>query len=746
MAWRFNKLVHMARKTSKSKKIPFWKRFRISLEPRLREEIISLLLIAVGGITLLNLLSVSHAQGLLINSWSLLLRRTFGWGSSLVALAMIGLGVILLLRNLQFLLEVRRLRVAGGLLLFLTLLGLLHFFYPDPLRVAQEGRGGGYIGWAISTALYTTLGDIGSFLVLLLASFAGAILVTGLSPSDMRDKALALGRRVASLYQEYVIPRLESLTHEAALREEPAEPTGPPGRVAEPRERRVAVPAQTTKEVKTSLKRTKLKEERLPSLDLLEETSLEALSEAEVRRKLKIIEDTLSSFGVPAKVVEVNQGPTVTQFGVEPGYVERKGPDGQMTSRKVRVSKISSLSKDLALALAAAPIRIEAPVPGRSVVGIEVPNDKISLVALRTVMESGEFQQMDSPLKIALGQDVSGRPVAASLEAMPHLLIAGATGSGKSVCINSTVTCLLFNNSPERLKVLMIDPKTVELIHFNGLPHLVAPVVTDMKKVLHSLRWVMAEMDKRYGILSQAAARNIEHYNYEKLPPGEEPLPYIVVAIDELADLMMMAPDEVERIICRLAQMSRATGIHLVIATQRPSVDVVTGLIKANFPARISFAVTSQVDSRVVLDTGGAETLLGQGDMLYMAPDSSKLVRLQGCFASDQEIDRVVRFWKDTVPRLAQSTPPWGDIEPSVVAREERDELLEEAIALLRELEYASASLLQRRLRIGYPRAARLMDQLEEEGIIGPPESGGRRRTVLILEQDEEMESENHRL
>lgn len=746
MAWRFNKLVHMARKTSKSKKIPFWKRFRISLEPRLREEIISLLLIAVGGITLLNLLSVSHAQGLLINSWSLLLRRTFGWGSSLVALAMIGLGVILLLRNLQFLLEVRRLRVAGGLLLFLTLLGLLHFFYPDPLRVAQEGRGGGYIGWAISTALYTTLGDIGSFLVLLLASFAGAILVTGLSPSDMRDKALALGRRVASLYQEYVIPRLESLTHEAALREEPAEPTGPPGRGAEPRERRVAVSAQTTAEVKTSLKRTKLKEERLPSLDLLEETSLEALSEAEVRRKLKIIEDTLSSFGVPAKVVEVNQGPTVTQFGVEPGYVERKGPDGQMTSRKVRVSKISSLSKDLALALAAAPIRIEAPVPGRSVVGIEVPNDKISLVALRTVMESGEFQQMDSPLKIALGQDVSGRPVAASLEAMPHLLIAGATGSGKSVCINSTVTCLLFNNSPERLKVLMIDPKTVELIHFNGLPHLVAPVVTDMKKVLHSLRWVMAEMDKRYGILSQAAARNIEHYNYEKLPPGEEPLPYIVVAIDELADLMMMAPDEVERIICRLAQMSRATGIHLVIATQRPSVDVVTGLIKANFPARISFAVTSQVDSRVVLDTGGAETLLGQGDMLYMAPDSSKLVRLQGCFASDQEIDRVVRFWKDTVPRLAQSTPPWGDIEPPVVAREERDELLEEAIALLRELEYASASLLQRRLRIGYPRAARLMDQLEEEGIVGPPESGGRRRTVLLLEQDEEMESENHRL
>ncbi len=715
------------------------------MESRLLEEIVSLLLMAVGAITLMNLLSVSQARGLLIDTWSMLLRRVFGWGSFLVAVAMVGLGIVLLLRNLDFLRGIRRLRIAGTLLLFLAVLALVHFFYPDPLRVAEEGQGGGYIGWAISTALYTSLGDIGAFLVLLTALVAGTILVINLSPSEMRDRGSALRERLASVYRDHLAPQIDSLRKEVEAAEERPQPISrePPSVPAQ--EEPLVVSSQLAVEAAPPSKRVREKEARLPPLALLKETSPEAMSEAEVRRKLRIIEETLSSFGVPAKVVEVNQGPTVTQFGVEPGYVERKGPDGEMRSRKVRVSKISALSRDLALALAAAPIRIEAPVPGRPVVGIEVPNDDTSLVALRSVMESEQFQQLDSPLKVALGRDVSGRPVVASLEAMPHLLIAGATGSGKSVCINSSVTCLLFSNSPARLKLLMIDPKTVELIHFNGLPHLVAPVVTDMEEVLYALRWVMAEMDKRYAVLSKAAARNVEDYNYEKLPPGEEPLPYIVVAIDELADLMMMAPDEVERIICRLAQMSRATGIHLVLATQRPSVDVVTGLIKANFPARISFAVSSQVDSRVVLDTAGAEALLGQGDMLYMAPDSSKLARLQGCFVSDQEIDAVVQFWKDAVPFAEITSAPWGKVE-SLADAAEADELLDEAIDLLRGKRHASTSLLQRRLRIGYPRAARLMDQLEEEGVVGPPVSGGRRREVLILEEDEDMDDWNHEL
>ncbi len=732
----------MTRKASKAKKTPFWKRFPISLEPRLREEIVGLLLMAVGGITLLNLLSVDQARGVLVDGWSMLLRWAFGWGASLAALAMIALGVILLLRNLEFLLTVPRLRVVGGFLLLLGLLGLLHFFYPNPLEVAQEGRGGGYIGWAISTALYETLGDIGAFLVLLLLCLAGLVLCARLTPSQLRSASAALRGRAASVYQDHVTPYLETEDDGFEPSEEYPPQEAPASLAPELRNAQRAVASEPAAALKPPHTRWKVEEGPLPALDLLEEVSLEALSEAEARRKLKIIEETLDSFGVPAKVVEVNQGPTVTQFGVEPGYVERKGTDGELVSRKVRVRKISSLSKDLALALAAAPIRIEAPVPGRSVVGIEVPNDRISLVALRAVMESELFQHIRSPLKLALGQDVSGQPVVANLETMPHLLIAGATGSGKSVCINAIISCLLFNNSPQRLKLLMIDPKTVELIHYNGLPHLVAPVVTDMKRVLPALRWVMAEMDRRYSILSGAAARNIEDYNNDKLPLGEKPLPYVIVAIDELADLMMMAPDEVERVICRLAQMSRATGIHLVIATQRPSVDVVTGLIKANFPARISFAVTSQVDSRVVLDAAGAETLLGQGDMLYMASDSSKLVRLQGCFVSDQEIERVVHFWTQTLPFVQEAKAPWGSIE-AIEAEEERDELLEDAIELLREQEHASTSLLQRRLRIGYPRAARLMDQLEEEGIVGPPEAGGRWREVLILEEDEHMDDED---
>lgn len=732
----------MARKASKAKKTPFWKRFSISLEPRLREEIVGLLLMAVGGITLLNLLSVDQAKGVLVDGWSMLLRWAFGWGASLAALAMISLGVILLLRNLEFLLTISRLRVAGAVLLLVGLLGLLHFFYPDPLMVAQEGRGGGYIGWAISTALYESLGDIGAFMVLLLLCLAGLILCARLTPSQLRSTSAALRHRAASVYQDHVTPYLETAENGFEPSEEYPPQVAPASLTPELGNAQRAVASESAAVLKPAPARWRAEEGPLPSLDLLEEVPLEALSEAEARRKLKIIEDTLDSFGVPAKVVEVNQGPTVTQFGVEPGYMERKGTDGEMVSRKVRVRKISSLSKDLALALAAAPIRIEAPVPGRSVVGIEVPNDRISLVALRAVMQSELFQHIQSPLKLALGQDVSGQPVVATLETMPHLLIAGATGSGKSVCINSIITCLLFNNSPQRLKLLMIDPKTVELINYNGLPHLVAPVVTDMKRVLPALRWAMAEMDRRYSILSGAAARNIEDYNNDKLPLGEKPLPYVIVAIDELADLMMMAPDDVERVICRLAQMSRATGIHLVIATQRPSVDVVTGLIKANFPARISFAVTSQVDSRVVLDAAGAETLLGQGDMLYMASDSSKLVRLQGCFVSDQEIERVVQFWKQTIPFVQETKAPWGSIE-AIDAEEERDELLDDAIELLREQEHASTSLLQRRLRIGYPRAARLMDQLEEEGIVGPPEAGGRWREVLILEEDEHMDEQD---
>jgi S-DNA-T family DNA segregation ATPase FtsK/SpoIIIE len=388
-------------------------------------------------------------------------------------------------------------------------------------------------------------------------------------------------------------------------------------------------------------------------------------------------------------------------------------------------------------------------------VGLEVPNSITNLVTLRNLIESDRFHRLRGPLKLALGQDVSGHPVIVDLTSMPHLLIAGATGSGKSVCINAIVACLLTTHTPETLRLLMIDPKMVELVNYNGIPHLLAPVVTELEKVVGVLSWAVREMDRRYKLFAKEGVRNIIGYNEKMVSEAHEILPYIVLIVDELADLMMMAPDEVERTITRIAQMARATGMHLIIATQRPSVDVVTGLIKANFPARIAFAVTSQIDSRVIIDTPGAERLLGKGDMLYMAPDSAKLRRLQGVFVSDQELNRLTSFWRGLLPpaerkpralqddpRELVQQPLWAEYREieKAMARGDEDELLEKAIAIVREQGRASVSLLQRRMRIGYARAARLIDEMEEQGVIGPDEGGGRARPVLVSQADDEAD------
>jgi S-DNA-T family DNA segregation ATPase FtsK/SpoIIIE len=484
----------------------------------------------------------------------------------------------------------------------------------------------------------------------------------------------------------------------------------------------------------------------LPSLDLLEDPDEAAFDEADLQTKAKVIEETLESFGVPAKVVEINWGPRVTQFGVEPGYIIRRGQGGEETERKIRVAKIASLGNDLALALAAAPVRIEAPVPGRSIVGIEVPNSQVSTVALRTVMASTGFRKIKSKLRLGLGEGVAGVPIAADLAKMPHLLIAGATGTGKSVCINAIATCLLLQNSPFTLRLIMIDPKRVELLGYDGVPHLFGRVESDPKRVVGMLRWLVRVMEKRYQRLAEAGARHVDDYNRHWRVGSSEYLPRIAVLLDELADLMFFAPDEVEHSIIRLAQMARATGIHLIIATQRPSVDVVTGLIKANFPARLGFAVTSNTDSRVILDAVGAETLLGKGDLLFMSPNASGLVRIQGSWVSDAEVARVVQHWKEWYveqepvlyvegeeePFPATGEAPW---EQTLVAprQEERDELLQQAIGIVRAQGQASASLLQRRMHIGYPRASRLIDEMHQLGIVGPPETGGRPRRVLEL-------------
>jgi len=348
------------------------------------------------------------------------------------------------------------------------------------------------------------------------------------------------------------------------------------------------------------------------------------------------------------------------------------------------------------------------------------------------VLESDAFQKSRAALRLALGRDVSGSAVVADLVRMPHLLLAGATGTGKSACLNAMLASLLFYNAPERLRLLLVDPKRVELTRFNGIPHLLSPAVVETEKVIVALRWVVREMEQRYEKFARAGARNLDTFNRQLTSRGLDPLPYIVVVVDELADVMLAAPDEVERVLCRIAQMARATGIHLVVATQRPSVDVVTGLIKANFPARISFAVTSQVDSRVILDTPGAEKLLGRGDMLFMAPDSPELLRIQGCWVSEEELDALISFWahagQEGLSAEGPEPPPW---EGMSLEEAEADDLLEQAIALVREHDQASASFLQRQMRIGYPRAARLIDELERKGVIGPAESGGRSRSVL---------------
>ncbi len=468
---------------------------------------------------------------------------------------------------------------------------------------------------------------------------------------------------------------------------------------------------------------------RLPPVDILDTSPEVQFSQADNMQRAKLIEETLASYGVDAKVVQINAGPTVTQFGVEPGWdrkfkeIKEKDEEGNIQVRqeevsrtRVKVERISSLSNDLALALAAPTIRIEAPVPGKTFVGVEVPNTISDIVSLRGVIETSPFQKLlaKTKMSLALGKGAGGEAVAADLTKMPHLLIAGATGSGKTVCLNTIVCCLLMHNTPYDVRFILIDPKRVELTQYNSIPHLATPVIVDTSRALSALRWLLQEMDQRYQKLAAAGARHIEGYNKSKT--AIDKLPYLVLVIDELADLMMAGFDEVESSLCRLAQLARATGIHLVVATQRPSVDVVTGLIKANFPTRISFAVTSQVDSRTILDGAGAEKLLGKGDMLFMPTEAAKPKRLQGCFLSDTEIERLVYFWgsqnseapdKLRMETLVATTPP------GTIGGHPLDPLLEQAKELARQHNEVSTSFLQRRLHIGYPRAARLKEQLD---------------------------------
>ncbi len=467
-------------------------------------------------------------------------------------------------------------------------------------------------------------------------------------------------------------------------------------------------------EVKIKPQELKIGDYHLPSLDLLDSPPpLEARQiKGDLEANARILAETLEDFGISVKVTDIERGPVITRYELEP-------------APGVKVSRIEALGDDIALSMKAQSVRIIAPIPGRDRVGIEVPNTQSSLVFLQEVLESEQFQKAKSKLSIVLGKDIAGKAIVAKLEDMPHLLIAGTTGSGKTVCINSLILSLLFRNSPVDLKFVMIDPKMVELMPFNGLPHLLCPLVTEAKKAAAALNWVVNEMEERYRLLSKAGTRNIESYNEKN-----EKLPYIVVVVDEFADLMIVMPDQIETAVQRLAQLARAVGIHLILATQRPSVNVITGVIKANLPARLSFKVASKVDSRTVLDMNGADKLLGKGDMLFLNPGDEKPTRIQGALVSDKEIDRVVNFIK------AQGEPVYNEAivkeqQKSGLNNAEKDELYDEAVKVIIESNQASVSILQRRMRLGYTRAARIIDMMELDGLVGPYE-GSKPRRILV--------------
>ena len=684
---------------------------------------LGVLLIAAAFMSFLALRG--YTQGILLTPWASLLSLWFGWGSYLIVIAISYAGLSLLFRD----------KVALGwgrifaleLATFLTL-GLFAAMGGNSLLRAETGADGGRIGWGLAT-LFWRLGKSWGTLVLFTAWLLA--LMSGLNVWTLLERWLLKLAGDNSPAEVTIQPEVE--------KESPAEKPAkqlhkkstplPPEfrkslRVSEHQDKKPSVPRE--------------RDGRLPSLNILLADQNTRPDERTINQTAGMIEKTLAEFGISTTVIGFRVGPTVTQFAVQPGFMKRPGNTEEEAQQiKVRVAQIASLQKDLALVLSAERLRIEAPVPGKPYVGIEVPNTHSSVVRMRSILETDSFHKIGAPLAMALGRDVSGQPVVADLARMPHLLIAGATGSGKSVCITALAACLAMNNPPEDLRMVMIDSKMVELLRFNGLPHLYGKVETNVERILGVLRWVVVEMEHRYRLLEAAHARDLEAYNRRLARKKDSsPLPRIVVLIDELADLMMSTPDQTEHNLVRLAQMARATGIHLIVATQRPSTDVVTGLIKANFPARLAFAVASGVDSRVILDSTGAENLLGRGDMLFLNPEVGNPIRAQGVMITDMEIERLVSHWQKSVA-VTSEAPPWEKLLTEPDENEDQD-LIEKAISIVRQSQRASASLLQRRLRIGYPRAARLLDQLEEMGVVGPSQGGGKERDVLSGPMDAE--------
>ncbi len=710
-------------------------------------DVLGLLLLTAGMILFLGVFGFT--KGSLVVGIVGLLRRWIGVGRFVIPVVLFVGGWLLLLWRKD---QVKHLRLGKVILVELGVLftlGALSAIFKEKVLEIEAGNSfGGMVGWGLMYPPAMLAGYLGAALLyslLALLCFIFGFNLLGKLERWARSKIPA----VLPLEEETIAMPAKSPAA-AAPAAQGAETARKP---TEKAKTQMSLPLAYTKTElieQLDAKKSKVNAKRpedLPPLNLLDAEKPAITDQATVNQNAAILEKTLGEFGIPAKVVGYRVGPTVTQYAVEPGYIEKSKDDER---QKIRISQISALSKDLALALKAERLRIEAPVPGKSYVGVEVPNADHTVVKLKPILESENFARVNSPLAIPLGRDVSGQAMVSDLASMPHLLIAGTTNSGKSICISAITTCLVMNNKPEDLKLVMIDPKMVELTRFNGLPHLLGQVETDVERIMAVLRWAVTEMDYRYKLLESAHARHLDSYNLKMQRGGHAKLPRIVVMIDELADLMMNAPDQTETALVRLAQKARAVGIHLVVATQRPSTDVVTGVIKANFPTRIAFTVASSVDSRVILDSNGAETLLGKGDMLFLHPEVGIPQRAQGVLVSDRELDRVIRWWQaqsgqpePSAPKASQvvkkeaepvedEEAPWEETL-QVEAETNGDEgLIKQAIALLRKDKRASASYLQRQLRIGYPKAAWLMDQLEDRGIIGPAQSGGKDREIFL--------------
>lgn len=711
------------------------------------KDIVGIIIIAIGIIIMISLFSTKMGivgQGINDSCFSLM-----GFGGYFFPISIISIGVMYLFDRfdkLEFRNTIAIIVIFISLLVVLDGINKVDLGFIDRIKnsiiLSKVNRGGGIIGSFFGFFFYKLFGTVGAYLVLSLLITICLLIVTNRKIKDIvkKTKNNSIKHKKKDnrkKHKEQLSPEvLLEIPHEEIKIHDYSKNTQVEIMKENTDSSTVKKENKNIENIDSEIKEKQIKFHnityKIPSLNLLNSpvNQYNSNNKKEVLNNAKIIEDTMNNFGIEAIISKINVGPTITCYELSP-------------SPGIKLSRIVSLSDNIALSLASSDIRIEAPIPGKAAVGIEVPNRIKDNVYLKEIIQSSEYKDTNSSIPLALGKDVSGKPIVSSIDKMPHLLIAGATGSGKSVCINTIIMSILYKSSPDDVKLMLIDPKVVELNVYNGIPHLLIPVVTDAKKAAFALNWAVTEMERRYKIFAKNNVRDITAYNNKiKDKKDEEKLPTVVIIIDELADLMMVAAQEIEDYICRLAQMARAAGMYLIVATQRPSVDVITGTIKANIPSRISFAVSSQVDSRTILDMSGAEKLLGKGDMLFYPSFYSKPTRIQGAFIGDNEVEKVVNFLKDE--NTSQYDEQIIDIiqNPKNINNLDSDELLPDAIKLVVEEGQASISLLQRRLKVGYARAARIVDEMEERGVVGGYEGSKPRKVLVSKEELTELEEE----